>query len=67
MKQLLTTDQAAYLLNVSRQTLLRWRRARTGPPHIKVGRRWHYDPDDIAAWLEQQKAGAYPTAPERTP
>lgn len=54
MKSKLTTEHVSKLLNVSQQTLLRWRQDGKGPPCTKVGRRWLYDQDEIQAWLSKQ-------------
>ncbi|OBG69245.1 hypothetical protein A9X05_05275 [Mycobacterium sp. E3298] len=53
--QLLTTDQAAEILNVPPATLRWWRHQRTGPKAFRLGaRKVMYKESDLAAWLEEQ-------------
>jgi excisionase family DNA binding protein len=51
----LTTRQLADLLQVSAENVVYWRRKRTGPPHIKVGKHIRYDRADIDAWLAEHQ------------
>jgi len=56
---LLTADDIAVLLNVSRRTLSRWSRLRKGPPRVKVGRSVFYRRHSVEEWflsLEQETA-----------
>jgi len=54
MEQLLDMHQAAMLLGVSRWTLESWK-AKRKIPFVKLGRRCLFDPQDLAAWVEQNK------------
>ena len=49
--ELLTADDVAALLGVSRRTLSRWKRLRKGPPRIKVGRAMLYNQASLHEWL----------------
>lgn len=51
-----TPRQTAAAINRSLPTLERWRRERRGPPFYRICGRVLYDPADVAAWIEQQKA-----------
>lgn len=48
---LLTTAQAAELLNVAPATLRWWHHARRGPRRTMVGRSVRYSRRDLEAWL----------------
>ncbi len=48
---LLTADEVADLLGVSRQTLYRWARLQKGPPRIKVGRCCLYRRERLFDWI----------------
>ena len=51
--ELLTTEQAAALLQLSPRTLRRWRSEGKGPPWVALGsRRVRYRRAAIQAWLE---------------
>lgn len=53
LEQLLTTDQAANLLGVTRRTLEDWRYRGAGPVFVKVGRRaTRYRPTDLEAFVQ---------------
>jgi excisionase family DNA binding protein len=53
--QLLTTEQAAEILNVPVATLRWWRHQRTGPKCFRLGqRKVMYKQSDLLAWLEKQ-------------
>jgi excisionase family DNA binding protein len=54
MKRLLTTAEAADLLNISEYTLERDRWAGARIPYIKIGRSVRYDPDEIERYLKSQ-------------
>ena len=54
-QRLITTQQRAQYLGVPVATIHRWRYVGGGPPAIKVGRHLRFDPDDIAAWIENRK------------
>ncbi len=53
---LLTEEQAATFLNLSKFTLLRWRHDRTGPPWVQIGkRRVGYRRVTLETWLASQE------------
>lgn len=52
--RLMSIDEAAELLRVSRSLLAKWRMTGVGPRFAKVGRRILYDTDDISRWLDRQ-------------
>jgi len=56
MKQLLTIQQVAELLQVPVTTLYKWRAIEYGPQALKLGKylRWH--PEDVEAWIESLSA-----------
>lgn len=61
MAQLLTTEDAARLLNVAPATLHTWRSRRTVTiPYVKIGSCIRYDVRDLEAWLARQRV----TGPE---
>lgn len=53
MEELLTSLEVAKLLRVSVATIKRWRRERTGPPHIVVGGLIRYRRADVEAYLRE--------------
>jgi excisionase family DNA binding protein len=53
--ELLTPAQAAEYLKVHRNTLLRWRKAGTGPPAIQMGRQWRYRRSALDWWLAERE------------
>ena len=56
-EQLLTQDDLAALLKVSKQTLFRWRKIDQGPPFIQVEGSIRYRQADVDAWLDQRTLG----------
>ena len=48
---LLTTLELARELKRSPETLMRWRRQRSGPPYVRMQGRVLYDSDQVARWL----------------
>jgi excisionase family DNA binding protein len=58
--ELLTVDELADLLKVTRQTIYAWRADRTtGPPAIKVGgNRLRFRRRDVDAWLDARSEKA---------
>jgi excisionase family DNA binding protein len=52
---LLTTGQAAKLINVPAETLRFWRHQGRGPVALKLGRAVRYQPADITAWLAEER------------
>ncbi len=55
--ELLTPAEAARYLKVHRNTLLRWRKERTGPPATRLGRQWRYRRSVLDRWLAEQTGG----------
>lgn len=51
VSDLLTADEVAELLGISRQTLYRWARLRKGPPRIKIGRTCFYRSLPLHDWI----------------
>jgi predicted DNA-binding transcriptional regulator AlpA len=61
--QLLTTEQAANILNVPAATLRWWRHQGTGPKAFRLGaRKIMYKRSDVIGWREQQYNAAQVTA-----
>ncbi len=56
MQRLLTTAEAAPLFGVTPKTAENWRCLGMGPAFVRAGRRVVYDPADIAAWIEKNRA-----------
>jgi predicted DNA-binding transcriptional regulator AlpA len=53
---MLTTDEAADLLNLRPQTLHEWRSKRIGPAYLRLGARAvRYRAADLWAWAEAQR------------
>lgn len=51
----LPASAAARALNLSESTLAKLRLSGKGPAYCKLGRRIVYRPDDLAAWLNQNR------------
>ena len=51
LEGMLTTDQVAARLRVTVWTIKAWRRQGKGPPHLKVGGRYYYDPAALGRWI----------------
>ncbi|GIH14696.1 helix-turn-helix domain-containing protein [Rugosimonospora africana] len=49
------TDVARYL-RVPVETLRYWRKCRTGPPAVRLGKHLRYDPAAVRAWFANQAA-----------
>jgi predicted DNA-binding transcriptional regulator AlpA len=48
----LTPEDLVTLLSLpSVETVYQWRRQRTGPPGIRIGKYIRYDPAAVAAWI----------------
>ncbi len=57
--ELLTTEQAAKLLQLAPRTLRRWRSESKGPPYVRLGaRRVRYRRAALEAWLRQHETEA---------
>ncbi len=52
----MTPDEVAAYLRTPVDTLRTWRDKRTGPLHVKIGRRILYRAEDVEAWLEERTA-----------
>jgi len=57
-----TTDELAYLWSFHPRTLQRWRKAGTGPPWFRVGRRVYYDHAQLAQYLDAHTVPGWPPA-----
>ena len=64
-RQLLTERQIAKLLSVSVKTVQWWRWSGGGPPYLKLNSAVRYDPEKLAAWLDECKRTS--TADQGTP
>jgi predicted DNA-binding transcriptional regulator AlpA len=51
---LLTPVEVAEALRTPVATLRHWRDKRTGPMHVKIGKRIMYREQDVLAWLDEQ-------------
>ncbi|WP_030673576.1 helix-turn-helix transcriptional regulator [Streptomyces cellulosae] len=55
----LTPDDLVEVFDLpSVETVYQWRRKRTGPRGFRVGRHLRFDPADVRAWVDSQRAGA---------
>jgi excisionase family DNA binding protein len=57
LDDLLTTEEAAAILGVTKGTLQRWRRDGIGPPSYRMGRGVRYIRPEINSWLLSQVNG----------
>ena len=56
MPELLTSEQAAEMLQVSLRTLEAWRRDGSGPPHLRLGNKTiRYFTEDLCLWLNSRR------------
>ena len=55
---LLTTVQAAHILNVHADTLRVWRKQERGPEYFRVGTRYRYSRQAVEAFLAARKGRA---------
>ena len=55
--QLMTTDETAAMLLVSKATLYSWRYKGTGPHAYRIGKGLRYDKADVLAWLATRASG----------
>jgi excisionase family DNA binding protein len=53
--ELLTIDEVAARLRVSRKTLYNWRAIGTGPDGFRVGRTVRYRRESVDRWLREQE------------
>lgn len=59
MDELLTVDEVAAYLRVSRSTVWRWCQSRRVPA-FKIGREWRISRPVLEMLLQEQQAGFYP-------
>lgn len=59
--RLLTRGEAAALLNLSKDTLIRWARRGVGPKFYRLGGQTRYPLTDLLAWLEEHAVGGKPS------
>jgi len=52
--KLLTTEEAAEILRLQKQTLAWWRTENRGPAFVKVGFAIRYRESDLHEWLDRQ-------------
>ena len=52
MEELLSVDEAAKILKVSRLTLYKWRGNRKGPNYCRIGNRYYYRKKDLDKYIE---------------
>lgn len=50
--ELLTTREAAKVLDLKPNTLAKWRAGEVGPAWVQIGRNVRYRRGDLSAWLE---------------
>lgn len=62
MKQYLNIAALAEHLRIKRSTLYAWA-AQGTIPHLKLGRLLRFDPDEIEAWLQNQRRNPAPPPP----
>lgn len=55
MAELMTLDEVAAELRVSRKTLLNWRPLGLGPRGFRVGKAVRYRRAEVARWLDEQE------------
>ncbi len=53
---LMSPDDLAAFLGIPVKTVYVWRGRGQGPPGFRVGRHVRYDPADVRAWVDQQRA-----------
>ena len=56
-KTMLTPDELAHRLAVSKRTLAGWREARSGPPFLLTGRVVRYPVKMVEAWMRENTPG----------
>ncbi len=63
-RQLLTSEELAELLNISRHAVYQMRHRSEGPRFIRLDTRSvRYRPEDVDAWLEERAAATAAQAP----
>lgn len=56
MDDLLTLDEVARQLRVSRKTLLNWRAQGLGPKGFRLGRAVVFERADVRLWIEERRS-----------
>lgn len=57
-KNLISTDRAALMLGVERQTLANWRSQGKGPEYVRISKNCiKYDPAEVRAFINARKRG----------
>jgi excisionase family DNA binding protein len=56
--RLLSIEDLADLLQVPKTTIYEWRYRGEGPRSIRVGKYVRFHPDDVAIWVEAQRASS---------
>jgi excisionase family DNA binding protein len=65
-KGILTAEQAAEILGVTTNTLVKWRWTKRYPlPYLKIGGKVRYRAQDVAAFLESRVENANPPTSSR--
>lgn len=54
MDQLISAEEAAKHLNISKSTLAKMRLSGASPRYVKIGRRVAYRPSDLERWIASQ-------------
>lgn len=63
ISRFLTLKQVAGRLHCNRRTLQRWAQEKNfGPPYIRIGRNYYYDPREFEAWIARQPSFTPPDA-----
>lgn len=61
---LLNTAESSAYLNLSRITLMRMRKASTGPAYLRLGHRIFYRQSDLNAWISKSAQATSDMKPE---
>ncbi|WP_417415860.1 helix-turn-helix transcriptional regulator [Hoeflea sp.] len=67
MDHLISSEDAATVLNISSSTLAKMRLSGKSPRYIKLGRRVAYRPSDLEAWVEAQSFASTSEYSEKGP
>jgi len=59
VRQLMTVEEVAELLQVPVRTIYDWRYRGLGPAAIRVGRYVRYEPDEINRWLGSHRMNSW--------
>ncbi|GAA4925080.1 helix-turn-helix domain-containing protein [Nesterenkonia rhizosphaerae] len=54
LPRLMTADETAQALGISRGTLYNWRAAGRGPKAVPWSNRLHFLPEDVQAWMQDE-------------